>query len=79
MSLARCSKAYCSSQSTDVNDVLIVGVELAALAELDELLEVGDLAVRALVLLRGALDRAREVVELDLIVADVERVGDARA
>jgi hypothetical protein len=60
----------------DVYDVLVVGVELAALAQLDELLEVGDRTVGALILFGGALDRLGEVEELDDVVLDVEGVGD---
>ena len=58
----------------DMDDVLVVGVELAAAAQLDQLFEVGDVAERALVLLRGALDGASEVVELDDVALDVLRI-----
>ena len=54
----------------DADDMLVVGRELAAAPELHELLEVRDLAVCALVLLRRALDRLREVEELDDIADD---------
>src|SRR4029078_7273391 len=60
----------------DVNDVLIVCVELARASELDELLEVRDLTVGALVLRPRALDRFREIEELDDITLDVERICD---
>ena len=58
----------------DMNDVLIVGVELAAAAELDELLEVGNLAVRALVFLARALDRLGQIEKFDDVILNVERV-----
>ena len=60
----------------DVDDVLVVRVELAVrLAELDQLLEVRQARARLGGALR-ALDRLREVVELDHVALDVERVGD---
>ena len=61
----------------DVDDVLVVGVELAAPAQLHQLLEVGDLAVGAFVFFAGrAFDRLREIEELDDVVLDIERIGD---
>jgi hypothetical protein len=63
----------------DVDDVLVVGVELAASAELDQLLEIGDFAVGAFVLLAGSFDRFREVEKLDDVVLYVDRVRRSRA
>ncbi len=60
----------------DAHHVRVVRVDrLVALAELDELLEIGE-AARAGGVLSRPLDRLRQVVELDLIALDVERVGD---
>ncbi|MND00499.1 hypothetical protein D3C83_191400 [compost metagenome] len=59
-----------------MDDVLVVGVELARAAELHELLEIGYRAVGALVLCGRALHRPRQVVELDEVALDVERIGD---
>ncbi len=56
--------------------VLVVGIELAALAELHELLEVADAAVGALVFFARELDRLCEIEEFDDVVLDVERIGD---
>ena len=62
-----------------VDDVLVVGVELAiALAQLHQLLEIAG-AGTAVAGAVGALDRARQVVELDLVAADVIRVGQHAA
>src|SRR5690606_22485541 len=59
----------------DIDDVLVVGVELpVALAEFDQLLEVRKF--RALLRAAGcALHRFGEVVELDDVPVDVERIG----
>ncbi len=59
-----------------MDDVLVVRVEMAVLAELDQLLEV---AREREVALRGVLrtlHRAREVVELGQVAPDVLRVGE---
>ena len=48
------------------------------LPHLDQLLEVAD-AAALIALLRRALDRLRQVVELDLVARDVERIGDHAA
>ena len=60
----------------DVDDMLVVGVELAALAKLHQLFKIRNLAVGALVLLGGAADRFRQIEELDDVILDVERVGN---
>ena len=69
-------KSVIEQPVADVDDVLVVGVELTAASELHQLLEVGDVADRALVLHGRALDRARQVVELDQVRLDVEGIGD---
>ncbi len=76
MSLARCSKAYCSSQFDDMDDSLVVGIEGLARTELYQLLEVADASLRALVLRHGVLERARQTVELGQVAHDVGRVGE---
>ncbi len=60
----------------DVDDVLIVGVELAAPSQLHQLLEVGDLADVLFALAGRAFDRLGEVEELDDVVLDIERVNE---
>ena len=63
----------------DVDDVLVVRVELLVrLADLDQLLEVAD-AGALLARLGRAFHRFRQVVELDLVAADVQRIGDHAA
>src|SRR6185436_2436254 len=58
------------------DDMLVVGVEFAAGAKLDQLLEIGDVGQRRAVQLTGALDRTREIVELHQEAIDVLRIGD---
>ncbi len=60
----------------DVDDVLVVGVELAAAAELHQLLEVGNVVVAAAVIGLRAFHRTREIVEFDQVALDVERARD---
>ena len=60
----------------DVDDVAVVGVELALLAERDELLEVAGERHRALRGLLRLLHRAGEVVELAQVAPDVLRIGE---
>ncbi len=75
MSLARCSNAYCHSQSTTrTTCASLASICLSAFSELDQLLEVGEPGNRR-VLVR-ALDRFCEIVELDLVALDVERIRD---
>jgi hypothetical protein len=63
----------------DIDDVLVVGVELAiGPAEFDELLERRQVAALAAEL-GGLLDRAREIVELDQIARDIDRIGENAA
>ena len=59
----------------DVDDVLVVGVEVAMRPELDELLEVAD-GERTLALLVRALHRACEVEELADVAPDLDRIGE---
>ena len=60
----------------DGDNVLVVGIELSVgLAQFNELLE-GRQARGSGIGPGRLLDRAREVVELDLEAADVERIGD---
>ena len=78
MSEARWSKAYCQSQSTTWMTPRVVGVELlGALAELDQLLEVGER--RALAHLGGVAHRARERIELGGVAGDLDRIDDHQA
>ena len=75
MSEARWSKAYCQQPVDDLDHALVVGVELlVALAELDQLLEVGER--RRLAHLRRVAHRARERVELGRVAGDLDRVDD---
>ena len=62
----------------DVHHVAIVGTDLAALAQLHQLLEVEDRrgAVAPGLGVLGKLDRALNAVELLLVAVDVERAGD---
>jgi hypothetical protein len=57
MSLARCSKAYCQSQSTMLDDVLVVGVELALVLPSSTSCSKLETPLRHLALLLGLLDR----------------------
>ena len=63
----------------DVDDVLVVGVEMAVPAELDQLLEiVGEREVAARALLR-LLHRPREIEELADVAPDVRPGSRTRA
>ena len=60
----------------DADDVLVVGVEFAAPAEVDQLLQIGDVAGGPGLRARRLAHRARQRVELHQVAADVERVDD---
>ncbi len=63
----------------DVDDVLVVRVEMAVPAELDQLLEVARQREVAVRILLRALHRAREIEELADVAPDVGRIREARA